>query len=100
MDSCVICNELCTKDYVHVGAKGRITLVAASLERKDGLHEILEMHNPLTLHIACRKAYTRESSIRSAKRKSEEPVPQEEVQPITLRSKTPKFDFTTLLVLL
>lgn len=95
MDSCVICNELCTKDYVHVGAKGRITLVAASLERKDGLHEILEMHNPLTLHIACRKAYTRESSIRSAKRKSEEPVPQEEVQPITLRSKTPKFDFTT-----
>ncbi|KAK4315551.1 hypothetical protein Pmani_013242 [Petrolisthes manimaculis] len=61
-------------DYEYVGPKGRTTLVAASIEKQDGLHEVIQIQEPLTLHIECRKAYTRESSIRSAKRKPENTV--------------------------
>ena len=33
--------------------------MSASLEREDGLHEKLQSQEPLQVHIACRKAYTR-----------------------------------------
>lgn len=95
MESCIICKDLCIKDFVQVGPKGRTTLVAASLERQDGLHELLQIQESLTLHIACRKAYTRESSIRSETRKSEKSAADEEFEQPTLRSRTPLFDITT-----
>ena len=95
MESCIICKELCIKDCVQVGPKGRTTLVAASHERHDGRHGLLQKQEPLTLHIACSKAYTRESSIKSEKRKSEESAADEEFKPPTLMSRTPSLDITT-----
>ena len=94
METCTICKDLCIKDFVPIGPKGRTTVVAANLERQDSFHE-QQIQKPLTLHIACRKAYTRESSIRSEKRKSEESVADEEFEPPTLLSRTPLFDITT-----
>lgn len=95
MDVCPICEKICTTDCVPVGPKGRRSLVAASVERQDGLHQNLETQEPLKVHIACRKAYTRESSIKSQKRRSEEPPAEPQVEPPTLRSQTPLFDITT-----
>jgi len=95
MESCVICKDICINDFVQVGPKGRATLVAASLERHDGLHELLQTQEQLILHIACRKAYTRGSSITSEKRKSDESATDVEFKPPTLRSGTPVFDITT-----
>ena len=43
----------------------------SSLERQDGLQKALESTTPLRIHEACRKQYTRKSSILSVKRKSE-----------------------------
>ena len=57
MESCAICNNQLETDYVCIGDKARRTLVYASLEREDGLHEKLQYQQPLQVHIACRKAY-------------------------------------------
>ena len=93
--ACSICKELCITNFFQVGSKGRATLVAASLERKDGLHEDLQKATPLTLHTTCRKVYTRESSIKAEKRKSEELAADDEDRQPELRSRTPVFDITT-----
>ena len=52
-------------DSVQVGAKGRTTLIAVSLDRQDKLQEIIKLQEPLKLHAACRKAYTQVSYIKS-----------------------------------
>ena len=95
MESCIICKDACLKEFVNVGPKGRITLVAASLERQDGLHEQLQAQDPLVLHIACRKAYIRKSTIKSEKRKSEISEPDEEVEAPILRAQTSSFNIAT-----
>ena len=95
VETCIICEELCNTDCVNVGPKGRATLVATSLKRQDGFHELLQTQEPLTLHIACRKVYTRESSIRSEKRKSKELVVDNKVESPSLRSRSGYFDITS-----
>ncbi|MCP3929091.1 MAG: hypothetical protein GY705_08325 [Bacteroidetes bacterium] len=96
MALCIICKDLCIKDFMQVGSKERATLVAASLERPSGLHELVKIQQPLTLQIACRKAYNLKSPTRSEKRKSKESAADEEFEPPTLRSRTSLFDINTL----
>jgi len=56
MDSCVLCKEELRREYVTVGHKGgRQTLVAASLQREDGLDKLLETIDPLRILSFCRK---------------------------------------------
>lgn len=79
-------------NYVCVGEKGRRSLVEASLKRQDGLDELFQTEDPLQEHTSCRKAYTRETSIKAEKRKASEASTEEGVAPPTLRSRTHVFD--------
>lgn len=63
--------------------------MSASLEREDGLHEKLQSQEPLQVHIACRKAHTKITTIKAEKRKPSEGPSEEDVTPPTLSSKTP-----------
>ena len=66
---CIIC-KVTSPDTVEVGEKGWKTLVMSSLDRGDGLNELFKKATPLRIHALCRKNYTRNCSILSAKRKS------------------------------
>ena len=98
MALCVICQDALGSNYVCVGDKGRRTLVAVSLEKQDGLHQLFQTKDPLQLHGPCRKAYTRGTRIKAEKRKASEAPIEEEAAPTKLRSRNPLFE--KLLVLL
>ena len=65
---CIICKEPAS-DAIVVTERGKKTLVESSIERSDGLHDMFEKTTPLLIHKACRKNYTRSTSIKSTKRK-------------------------------
>ena len=94
MTLCIICQNILGSNYVSVGENGRRTLVAASLKRKDGVHQLLETINPLQVHAACRKAYTRDTSIKAEKRRASEAATKEDNEPPILRSRTLDFDIS------
>lgn len=69
---CVLCSESLSKgDVVTVHKSGRKTLVESSVLLKDNLENILRNEDPLTVHIACRKNYTRKTTINKRKRETE-----------------------------
>ena len=95
MALCILCQNILGSNYASVGDNGRRTLVAASLKRKDGLHQLLETSNPLQVHATCRKAYTRDTSIKRDKRRVSEAVTEEDAEPTILRSRTRDFDISS-----
>lgn len=53
---------------MRVTQKGVRTIIEASLERADGIGTSLQNLASLTVHLNCRKNYTRKTSIESSKR--------------------------------
>lgn len=68
---CFICNKLLTEDETVVVSRGMPTLIDASVARNDEFTEYLRSEKSVTIHVDCRKAYTRKSSISAAKRQRE-----------------------------
>lgn len=69
---CFICNKhLAESDTVTVG-RGLKTLIDASIERGDEFSEYLKDQTSVTVHVQCRKHYTRKGTIAAFKRKQEE----------------------------
>ena len=92
METCIICKNKLGSNYATIGDKGRSKLVESSQAREDGLSTWFQTKDPLKVHTACRKSYTRDSSIKAAANKKDE-VPEE--QEPNLRSKIPVFDVKT-----
>lgn len=69
---CFICNKLLTQTGSVTVDRGMQTLIDASTERGDEFSEYLKNQKSVTIHVQCRKSYTRKSSIAAAKRQHEE----------------------------
>ena len=68
---CFICDKPLKESEV-VFVVGRMkTLIDASVERNDNFFEYLKDKQSVTVHVQCRKMYTRKSSIVAAKRQRE-----------------------------
>lgn len=76
-DHCPICDEkLSIKECVEV-SKGIETLTSASERLKNGISAKWAGQQNVTVHVACRKAYTREDTIKAKlKRKEQEANPE------------------------
>lgn len=68
---CFICDKPLKESEVVVVVGGMKTLIDASVERNDKFFEYLKDKQSVTVHVQCRKMYTRKSSIVAAKRQSE-----------------------------
>lgn len=64
---CLLCSQSLEdgREVNHVTAFGRPAIIAASIRRRDGVAATIELTNPLVVHSACRKSYTRETSIQA-----------------------------------
>lgn len=96
---CILCDKKLDGEETVVVKTGRDNIVSASLIRQDGLQEVLQIVDPLVLHVKCRKDYTRATSLKKRMREitnvgseCEEPSGSSGV---TLRSGAPKFNFKT-----
>ncbi|CAF4938591.1 unnamed protein product [Pieris macdunnoughi] len=68
---CFICDKPLKESEVVVVDRGMKTLIDASVERNDNFFEYLKDKQSVTVHVQCRKMYTRKSSIVAAKRQRE-----------------------------
>ena len=64
---CFICNELLTEGETATVSRGMKTLIYASIERGDEFVDYLRSEKCVTIHVDCRKSYTRKSSIAALK---------------------------------
>lgn len=71
-DNCFICKKSVSTGETVIVDGGLQTLKDASYERDDGLIEFLNSVNVVTIHVQCRKEYTRKTSILAFKRHREE----------------------------
>lgn len=69
---CFICNKLLTEDETVVVSRGMPTLIDASVARSDEFADYLRSQKSVTIHVDCRKSYTRKTSISASKRQREE----------------------------
>lgn len=69
---CFICNKLLTEDKIVVVDRGMPNLIEASVARGDEFTEYLRTQKSVTIHVDCRKSYTRKTSISAVKRQREE----------------------------
>jgi len=70
---CFICAKLLTEGEIVTVERGMKTLINASTERADEFSEYLKNQKSVTIHVECRKNYTRKCSIAAAiKRQHEE----------------------------
>lgn len=94
--TCFICGgQLGNGETVTVKDKGFNSLRAYSERRKDGKFKELTGLNALTVHVACRKTYTRAQSVEADLKRSEvvaESTPSTSSL-VSLRSKVPEFEF-------
>lgn len=94
---CLLCGESlsCGETVKIVG--GMKTLIDASNQRKDALFDTLTNLSSVVVHIACRKNYTRKSSITSAlKTSASQAAEASSSQTLpTLRSSLAPFNFKT-----
>ena len=68
---CFICDKPLKESEVVVVDRGMKTLIDASVERNDDFFEYLKDKQSVTVHVQCRKMYTRKSNIVAAKRQRE-----------------------------
>lgn len=73
MDSiCIICKlSLEEGETVKVTQKGVRSIFEASLEREDGISTTIQNLANLSVHVQCRKNYTRKSSITASKKQKQ-----------------------------
>lgn len=69
---CFICNKALPESEIVTVDRGMKTLIDASVERGDEFLEYLRKQKYVTIHVQCRKNYTRKSTIAAAKRQYEE----------------------------
>lgn len=88
---CFICSKrLSESDSVTV-ERGLKTLIDASIERGDGFSEYLKDQTSMTIHVQCRKNYTRKSTIAAVKRQhEEEQAGTSKISPPRTRARTTK----------
>lgn len=85
---CFICSKLLTKNESVTVDRGMNTLIYASIERADEFSEYLQNQISVTIHLECRKNYTRKSSIASAKRRhSQEEASTSKISPPRTRAR-------------
>lgn len=85
---CFICSKLLTKNESVTVDRGMKTLIDASIERADEFSEYLQNQISVTIHLECRKNYTRKSSIASAKRRhSQEEASTSKISPPRTRAR-------------
>ncbi|CAH4029598.1 unnamed protein product [Pieris brassicae] len=65
-------NKLLTEDETVVVSRGMPTLIDASVARSDEFADYLRSQKSVTIHVDCRKSYTRKTSISASKRQREE----------------------------
>lgn len=67
---CFICSKPLAESEIvfFFFERGIKTLIDSSIERNDGYVEYLKDKQSVTIHVECRKMYTRKSSIAAAKR--------------------------------
>ncbi|KAG8180207.1 hypothetical protein JTE90_027919 [Oedothorax gibbosus] len=68
---CFICSKPLNESKIVVVDRGIKTLIDSSVERNDGLFEHLKDQKSITIHMECRKIYTRKSTIVAVKRQNE-----------------------------
>jgi CRISPR/Cas system-associated protein Cas5 (RAMP superfamily) len=68
---CFICRKPLTKSRSVVVDRGIKTLIDSSVARNYGFFEYLKDQKSVTIHVECRKMYTRNSSIAAVKRQNE-----------------------------
>lgn len=68
---CFICSKPLAESEIVFVERGIKTLIDSSIERNDGYVEYLKDKQSVTIHVECRKMYTRKSSIAAAKRQRE-----------------------------
>ena len=68
---CFICSKLLTASETVVVDRGMKTLIDTSFKRSDGFYEYLKDLKSVTIHVVCRKMYTRKSTIAAFKRQQD-----------------------------
>lgn len=63
---CFICTKLLTESEMVTVERGVKTFINASTERADEFSEYLKEQKSVTIHVECRKNYTRKCSIAAA----------------------------------
>ncbi|GBL88165.1 hypothetical protein AVEN_29540-1 [Araneus ventricosus] len=66
--ACFNCNKPLAESEIVAVERGSKTLIDSSIERNDGYVEYLKDRQSVTIHVQCRKRYTRKTSIAVAKR--------------------------------
>lgn len=69
---CFICTKLLSSSECVTVERGMKTLIDASIQRGDEFTDYLKNEKSVTIHVQCRKQYTRKSTIAAAKRQHEE----------------------------
>ena len=83
---CLLCGESLSKGNTVTVTKGLSTIINISTRRKDGISQMLEGLSSIFVHVACRKTYTRDTSIESVLNPSPKKAK-------SLRSSLQAFDF-------
>ena len=64
-DVCILCKKLLREGDVVTVSRGLSALVASSQRRHDDISSLLQGLSTITVHVECRKRYTRGSSIKA-----------------------------------
>ncbi|CAG4987924.1 unnamed protein product [Colias eurytheme] len=92
---CFICSKLLTEGETVIVTRGLQTLIDASNARSDEFTEYLKSQKSVTIHVDCRKSYTRRTSIAAAKRQREdEQASTSKVSPPRTRSRVSESSFS------
>lgn len=84
-----------TEDETVVVSRGMPTLIDASVARGDEFADYLRSQTSITIHMDCRKSYTRKSSITAVKRQHEdEQASTSKVSPPRTRARVGESDFS------
>lgn len=88
-NSCILCEKDLSQGETVTVSRGLDAIICSSLRRQDGIAEKLQGLTSVCVHVACRKNYTRESTIKSVLH----PSPKKAVK--SLRSSQIPFNFKT-----
>ena len=91
---CFICNKLSTEGETVTVSRGMKTLIDAIIERGDEFVDYLRSEKSVTVHVDCRKSYTRKSSIAAIKRQHEDgQASTSKVSPPRIKARVSESDF-------